>query len=1191
MRCAACGTENRTGRKFCTRCGAPLDRTCPSCGSLAEAEDQFCGQCGASLTLELTDSPALDQGGLSVDDRAAGPVAERRLVSVLFADLVGFTTLSESRDAEEVRELLSRYFETCRQLISRYGGSVEKFIGDAVMAVWGTPVAKEDDAERAVRAALELTKGVAELGHEIRAVDLRARASVVTGEAAVTIGADGQGMVAGDLVNTASRIQSTAPPGAVYVGDVTRRATEAAIVYEDAGARELKGKSEPVRLFRAVRVVGLRGGALRSGTLEPPFVGRDRELRLIKDLFHTSADQSRTHLVSVLGIAGVGKSRLLWEFFKYVDGLADTVWWHRGRCLAYGEGVAYWALAEMVRARAGILEDEAPDSAREKLRSGIREHVLDGDEQRWIEPRLAHLLGLEERPAEDRENLFSAWRLFFERMSESHPTLLVFEDAHWADPALLDFVEYLLDWSRNHPLFVVTLARPDLADKRPNWGSGRPSTSSLYLEPLVPLVMDELLSGLVPGLPDEVHRSVLERAEGVPLYAVETIRMLIDRGLLVQEAGGYRLAGAVETLEVPETLHALVAARLDGLTPQERRVIQDGAVLGKSFTVQGLSHLSGTPPEAVHATLSSLVRKEMLSLQADPRSPERGQYRFLQDLVKRVAYETLSKRERKAKRLAAASFIESTWSGDEDEIVEVVASHYLEAYKEAPEAPDANEIRDKARDRLARAGARAASLAAPEQARRYFALAADLTEGSAAKARLLERAGEMALRAGRLDEAKGQFSVAMEMFGTDGDAHSAARVSARLGEVEFEEGGRLTEAVARMEQAFSVLEGEEWDADLATLASELGRLHFFQGEMDMARRRLETALDIAEPLGLPEVVSQALNTKALVVLVRGRVEEGLGLLRHALKVGLEHDLSAASLRAYVNLSELLLRRDSYEDSLKSYEDGLVLARKVGNRLWEIVLLCERAFPLFVTGRWEDACESTSDIASEDMARADILGPLLSLPVIHANRRDLGAARRMLEVFARYERSDDVQERAAHAVARAVVHRAEESLEEALKASLEAVETGRRVGPDSHLFWMGLDQAFDVAAALNDLPRLEDLMAMIETLRPGEAPPIVRGMQGRGRARLASARGHDEEAERAFKVAAGVFLEVGTPYWRAITLTEFAEWLTERERSDEADSLLHEAYGTFERLGAPSWLDRVSRCMQLTASAPRSVSVR
>jgi hypothetical protein len=338
--------------------------------------------------------------------------------------------------------------------------------------VWGTPVAREDDAERAVRAALDLVAAVAALGEEIGVPDLRARAAVLTGEAAVTIGAEGQGMVAGDLVNAASRIQSLAEPGTVLVGERTRRATEAAIAYEDAGTRELKGKSEPVAVWRALRVIAARRGEGRTVGLEAPFVGRDAELRLVKELFHSAADERRARLVSVTGLAGVGKSRLTWEFEKYLDGLVGDVWWHRGRCLAYGEGVTYWALAEMVRMRARIAEGEPADTALEKLLAAIGEHVDDPEERSWLEPRLAHLLGLTERTAPDREDLFSAWRLFFERLAAIAPTVLVFEDLQWADTALTEFIEYLLEWSRAHPLFVVTLARPEIADKHPTWAPG-----------------------------------------------------------------------------------------------------------------------------------------------------------------------------------------------------------------------------------------------------------------------------------------------------------------------------------------------------------------------------------------------------------------------------------------------------------------------------------------------------------------------------------------------------------------------------------------------------------------------------------------------------------------------------------------------------------------------------------------------
>ena len=526
-------------------------------------------------------------------ERLSRRAAERRLVSVLFADLVGFTTLSESRDSEDVRELLTRYFETCSRLIQLYGGTVEKFIGDAVMAVWGTPTATEDDAERAVRAALDLVAAVSALGDEVGAPELRARAGVLTGEAAVTIGAEGQGMVAGDLVNTASRVQSVAEPGTVFVGGTTRRATEPTVVYEEAGAFELKGKDGLTPLWKALRVVSGARGSLKSTGLEAPFVGRSRELRQIKDLFHTAADERKAHLISVTGIAGIGKSRLGWEFYKYFDGLPQLTYWHRGRCLAYGDGVTYWALADMVRMRCRIVEDEEPAAALQKLRSTLEEHIADAEERRFVEPRVAQLLGLAEQEARDRQDLFAAWRLFFERLADVYPTVLAFEDMQWADESLLDFVEYLLEWSRNSPLYVITLARPELLERRTNWGAGQRNFSSLYLEPLPAEAMEALLVGLVPGLPASLREQILARAEGVPLYAVETVRMLLDRGLLVQEGPVYLPVGEIGSLEVPETLHALIAARLDGLAAEERRVLQDAAVLGKTFTRDALAALAG----------------------------------------------------------------------------------------------------------------------------------------------------------------------------------------------------------------------------------------------------------------------------------------------------------------------------------------------------------------------------------------------------------------------------------------------------------------------------------------------------------------------------------------------------------------------------------------------------------------------
>ncbi|HLQ48225.1 MAG TPA: adenylate/guanylate cyclase domain-containing protein, partial [Candidatus Dormibacteraeota bacterium] len=342
-------------------------------------------------------------------------------MSVLFADLVGFTTLAEGRDPEETRELLTQYFSLAREVIDRYGGTVEKFIGDAVMAVWGAPVAREQDAELAVRAALELVGTVGTLGPSIQA-----RAGVLTGEAAVTIGAVGQGMVAGDLVNTASRLQSAALPGSVLVGETTERAANQAIAFEPVGEQSLKGKAAPVPAWRALRVVAELGGKNRADRLEAPFVGRDDELRLLKDLFHATGRDKRPRLVSVMGPGGIGKSRLAWEFLKYVGGLLDDTYWHSGRSPAYGQGITFWSVGEMVRRRAGLLETDDEATTRQKVADTVARWVRADDERRWVETALLALLGLEQPPSGGRDELFAAWRTFFERIAASGTTVLLF---------------------------------------------------------------------------------------------------------------------------------------------------------------------------------------------------------------------------------------------------------------------------------------------------------------------------------------------------------------------------------------------------------------------------------------------------------------------------------------------------------------------------------------------------------------------------------------------------------------------------------------------------------------------------------------------------------------------------------------------------------------------------------------------
>jgi class 3 adenylate cyclase/tetratricopeptide (TPR) repeat protein len=1180
--CPSCGTENPVGQKFCGECGTPLAAVCPSCGTTNPPGQKFCGECGTPLA----DKPATATAGPPTPS-AEAPTAERRLVSVLFADLVGFTTLSESRDAEEVRELLSRYFDLSRTVIARYGGTVEKFIGDAVMAVWGTPVAQEDDAERGVRAALDLVALISDLGHEIGAPDLRARAGVLTGEAAVTIGAEGEGMVAGDLVNTASRIQAAAEPGVVLVGEATRRSTEAAITYEDAGSHELKGKADPLRLWRAIRVVAGVGGALKSAGLEAPFVGRDRELRLVKELFHASAEEGKAHLVSVAGIGGIGKSRLSWEFFKYLEGLAAVTLWHRGRCLSYGDGVTYWALAEMVKMRCRIAEGEESGSALTKLQATLDQYISDPEERRWVEPRVAHLLGLEEREAREGEDLFAAWRVFFERLAGSSPTVLVFEDLQWADRALLDFVEYLMEWSRNHALFVMTLARPELTDRAPGWGASRRNFTSLYLEPLSNDDMEALLAGLVPGLPDEVREQILARAEGVPLYAVETVRMLIDRGLLVQEGATYQPAGPIDALDVPETLHALIAARLDGLTSDERQAVQDAAVLGKTFTREALAAILQRPQIQLEPVLASLVRKEVLGIQVDPRSPERGQYGFLQDLVRRVAYETLSKKERKALHLAAARDLEESWTADEGEVVEILASHYIQAYEAMPEAADAAEIKAEARDRLERAGRRAASLAASDDAQRYFEQALTLADDPKLQAEIAEEAGDMARRGARNDQALAHFERAIERFQAEGLSHAAARVDARLAEILWDEGG-IDEAVDRMERAFTVLAGDEPDEDLAMLAAQLGRFHYFAGHMEEARSRIEFALDVAESLHLPAVLAQALNTKAVVLGRIGHVEEAVALLVHSLRIALDNELHAAALRAYVNLSATTGEaQDRWREALDYAREGVALARKVGNRTWEWSLIAHVAGHKMTLGDWDEALSWADEIPSPDDVPGAGFATAWVLPIrilIAAWRGETDRAESLLdEMLALPQALGDAQNRAGVDHMRAVVRRGQDRFEEAFDAAMKAVSPKEEIGAIVIPVQWGMVEAMEASLAMGDVAGTERLIADVTSWPGREVTRSLQAETARMAARVAAAKGETAAAEEGFRSAIGELRGIGDPFILAEPLAELGELLISMGRVAEAEPLLGEAREIFERLGVRPWLERLDK---IEASVPQ-----
>jgi predicted ATPase len=559
-------------------------------------------------------------------------------------------------------------------------------------------------------------------------------------------------MVAGDAVNTTARVQAAAGPGQVLTDEATQRLARGGVGFADAGEHALKGKTEPQRLWRAVRVLAGVGGVQRVDGLEAPLTGRDAELRTIRELFHAAAGRRVPRLVLVSGPAGVGKSRLGWEFEKYLDGLAEDVWWHRGRCLSYGEGVAFWALAEIVRQRLGIAEEDPADAAAGKLATGLDQLVPDPAERAYVALRLGRLLGItvagDGGSSLTREELFAGWRLFFERLAAVHPVVLLVEDAQHADAGLLDFLDYVVDWVRDLPVYVLVFARPELGQARPGFGAGR-NRITLTLDPLDAASMDALVAALVPGMPPSARAAVTGQAQGIPLFAVETVRALIDRDIVQPIEGSYHLVGDVGELAVPDSLHALLAARLDALDPAVRLLLADAAVLGTTFPAEALIAVSGQDETVVRAALAELVRREVLSVSADPLSPERGSYQFAQQMLRQVAYDTLSRRDRKARHLAVAAHLRAAFPGDGEEVADVIARHYLDALAAVPEEGDAGEIRGQAIGALVRAAERAERTGAPALAAASYATAAELTrtgtrDGRREAAALWERAANAA---------------------------------------------------------------------------------------------------------------------------------------------------------------------------------------------------------------------------------------------------------------------------------------------------------------------------------------------------------------------------------------------------------------------------------------------------------------
>lgn len=1020
MICTACGTDNEPGRKFCGECGTRLAIVCGTCGTPNTPGTKFCGECGGRLGEDA-----------SVAQPDIAHVAERRLVSVLFADLVGFTTISESRDSEAVRELLERYFAEASSIVTGYGGLVEKFIGDAVMAVWGTPTAHEDDAERAVRTALDLVAAAGRIGSDVGA-ELSLRAGVMTGEAAVTLGATNQGMVAGDLVNTASRLQSVADPGTVVVGEETFRAASRAIAFEPVGELALKGKAIEVPAYRALRVVAQRGGAGRSEQLEAPFVGRSAELRMLKDFHTATGAERRPRLVSIMGQAGIGKSRLIWEYQKYIDGVTDVVYWHRGRSPAYGEGVSFWALAEMVRSRAGLAQGADAATTRSAINATVEEFVPDPAERAWLVPRLLELVGAGDKSELDSESLFAAWRTFFERIAERGTVVLVFEDLHWADSGLLDFIEHVLDWSRDRPIFIITAARPELLDRRETWGGGRRSFTSLVLDPLSTAEMRDLLNGLVPGLPDSLVSRIVERAEGIPLFAMETVRVLLSEGQIEERDGAYRLLHDVTELSVAPSLRALVASRLDALETTDHRLLEAASVIGKTFSAEALAAVAGEEMETIVPRLRDLVRRELLSLDADPMSAERGQFGFLQSIMREVAYATLSRRDRRALHLAAARHFETL---DDDALAGVLAEHYLAAFRTQPEGAEGEAVAAQARLATRAAADRAKSLGSYQQAASYYKLALEVTQDQLEQADLHEQISRsLGIASTDLDQAVEHAQRAVALVRPLGErrrtlqALTALLAAQRLNR-------RVAESVEIAEATAAEFGDLEGSIEYVRFAVATAGSYMLLTRDEDALEVIASALPSAERLGLTNESLDLLAVRGALIARMGRINEATALLAGVIEVAASHNFMGIELRARINLSYASAADDAHL-AHRVARDGLAKARRFGRRGQGEYLRGNAVGTAIEIGEWDWAVAELDDYLDETAISGWVdRGTLAALRGEPAEQY-LAQAERILEG------SSEVQRRAVYDQAFAMMAFAQRRLQEARDFAVSAFTADR-----------------------------------------------------------------------------------------------------------------------------------------------------
>ena len=877
------------------------------------------------------------------------PRQERKVITALFCDLVGSTAHGEQLDPEDLHLLLSRYHANVGAELERFGGTVEKFIGDAVVALFGVPIAHEDDPERAVRAALAVKEWVA------RQPDLHVRMAVNTGEALVVLGAQearGEHMASGSVLNTAARLQSAAPVDGILVGEQTYRATEPAIEYRGAEPVLAKGKSEPVPVWEVVKARS-RFGIDVERAPRTAFVGRERELDALRDALARARSQPSVQLVTLVGVPGIGKSRLVYELMRVVEGEPDHVSWRMGRSLAYGEGVSFWALGEIVKAQAGLLESDRPQEAQAKLNRAVEALVAEPAEASWIADWLGTLVGLG-RPQEalvgDRRGEgFAAWRGFLEAVAEVRPLVLVFEDLHWADDGLLDFVDELVEWTSGVSLLVLCTARPEVLERRPGWGGGKANALTISLPPLAETETARLIAALLhrPVLAAETQEALIATAGGNPLYAEQYVRMLAERG-------------GLEGL--PETVHGIIAARLDALSTDEKLLLQEAAVVGTVFWRGAVEAIDGVTSARADGLLHALERKEFVQRARRSSVANETEYSFRHVLVRDVAYGQIPRAGRAEKHRRAAVWIESL--GRPDDHAELIAHHYLLALEFARAAgADAVALSESARLALRDAGDRAAALGAHAASARFYAAALELWPADDPdRARLLVAAG----RALQWADGTGidLLEEGFEALRSAGDADGAAEAAVELARCFWIRGDRDA-AYRHVEQALQLAGPEARSPARAYALVARSTYHQHASEFPDAVRLAQEALPLVDALGIG-----ALRARARNVIGTGRVwmgdPAGLAELADAIDLAREAEAFFELHAALANQREAQLYLGRAEDASRTMDEFRRSVERFGeaeNRRFQRTL---DAGELLQNGQWDAAL----GILDEEIAQTE-----------------------------------------------------------------------------------------------------------------------------------------------------------------------------------------------------------------------------